>query len=373
MQSDIVIDFLNLVQIDAASLDERGVADYLIKALGALGCKDITEDKPKNMQGNTGNIIARFPGKLNGSLLLSAHMDRVQGGRGIKPIVGTQTIKSDGNSILAADDVAGLVAILDGVRRLKESGIEHSTIEIVFTYAEEQQLLGSSNLDYSKLKSDYAFVFDSSGPLGRIINSAPSTAQLFLKVHGKSAHAGVEPEKGINATVVAAKILANIIDGRIDDETTSNFGVFRTGSNQTNIVCDYAEVAGEVRSLSDKKLEKYLQYFEKYCLTIAEENKAVAEVSYFVPYRSFKVSPDHEIISIAKSAMKKISVNSYVESNGGGLDANNFTANDIVSIGFGMGYYLNHTNEEYIEIKDLIKSGELVYSLVQEYSKLRDS
>ncbi len=182
---DIVVDFLNLVQTDASTLDERGIADYLIKALETLACDDITEDKHSGMQGNTGNIIARFPGKIDGSLLLSAHMDRVQGGRGIKPVVGPKTIKSDGNTILAADDVAGLVAILDGVRRIKESGSDHSTIEVVFTYAEEKQLLGSSNLDYSKLESDYAFVFDSSGPVGRIINSAPSTAQLLLKVHGK--------------------------------------------------------------------------------------------------------------------------------------------------------------------------------------------
>jgi tripeptide aminopeptidase len=175
-------------------------------------------------------------------------MDRVENGLGIRPQMRDGVITSGGSTILAADDLAGVSAILDGMRRTKESGRPHCSVEIVFTVSEEIHLEGSRHFDFGRIQSGFGFVFDSSGPVGRIVNSAPSAAQLTIETYGKKAHAGAEPEKGKNALLGMAKILCDIKDGRLDFETTANYAVCSVGDAATNIVCDYAKVLGEVRS-----------------------------------------------------------------------------------------------------------------------------
>ena len=171
-------------------------------------------------------------------------MDRVSPGYGIKPIVEDGRIRSDGTTILAADDVAGICAILEGIRIIQEQNIPHGRIEVVFTVAEEGGLFGAKNLDTTPFKAQAGFFLDSTGPVGTIIVQAPAQKSLKVKIHGRSAHAGVAPEEGINAIVVAAKAISSMKLGRIDPETTANIGVIRGGA-ATNIVPDLVELEGK--------------------------------------------------------------------------------------------------------------------------------
>jgi len=251
----IVKEFIELVKVDVQSKEERHIANLIKKKLKAIGC-DVIEDSTADLVGgNAGNIIAKLKGRDDvPAILLSAHMDRVKNGKNITPIVTEDVIKSNGTTILAADDVAGIACILDGVKKVKNHGIDHGDIEIVFSVCEEQGILGTKYLDYSILSSKIGYVFDSPGRVGRIINEGPAKNKVSIKIYGKAAHAGNEPENGISAIKVAATALVQLKEGRINDFTTSNIGVVR-GGDATNIVCDYVELIGEVRSTKQEELE----------------------------------------------------------------------------------------------------------------------
>lgn len=366
---EIIKEFLELIQLDAVSFNERKVADAVKGKLYEIGCEEIIEDNAGSLiDGNSGNIYAVFPGELPGFLLFSAHLDRIPGGFVIKPQFSDSLITTDGSTILAADDIAGVVAILDGLRRIKKKGTAHCTVEIVFTVAEEVFLSGSKFFDFSMIRSKIGYVLDSSGPIGRIVSSAPSDAQLSIKVHGKTAHAGAEPERGKNAIIIASRILADLLDGRIDHETTANISSFHAGGEATNIVCDYAEIKGEARSRDHEKLKNHINYFYRHCREVADNLGARIEVEHFLPYHCFAVDNESLCVQLAEGTLQKMGIQPVIQPGGGGMDANRFNEHGIECIGLATGYNRNHTTREYINTNDLILSGVLVEELIKNYS-----
>ncbi|MGL5624332.1 M28 family peptidase, partial [Cetobacterium sp.] len=230
----IIREFMELVEIDVASKNERVIADVVTKKLKDIGCLVYEDNTGEKIGGNTGNLFAILEGTREGALLFSAHLDRVANGIGIKPKIVGSKIVSNG-TILSADDVSGIAAILDGLRKVVNSKKSHPRIEILLTVCEEKGVSGSKYVDYSQIKSKIAFVLDSPGRIGRVINAAPSKASLNFEVVGKSAHAGNFPEKGVNSLVTAAKVLSRIKDGRIDEITTANWASIESLS-PTNVV-----------------------------------------------------------------------------------------------------------------------------------------
>ena len=227
-EASMLKEFLELVQIPVQSRDERKIADVVKQKLIDLGLTVEEDNAGEKLGGNTGNLIGRLAGASDvPSILLSAHLDRVRNSGAIHPVVNEaeDLIKSDGTSILAADDVSGLCAVLDGLRRVKESGKPHGPVEVVFSVCEEIGVQGSGQLDFSKLKSKQAFVFDAPGRIGRIINQAPTKCKIEIKVHGIKAHAGNEPEKGLSAIRVAADAIMHLQEGRITPTVVSYIGV----------------------------------------------------------------------------------------------------------------------------------------------------
>ena len=171
-------------------------------------------------------------------------MDRVKNGHGIKVREKDGVLYSGGDTILAADDVSGICAILDGVRRTLSSGNPHPRIEIAFTVGEEAGLFGGKALDLSVFQSSCCFVLDSPGLLGRLVNGAPGHVRFAIHVKGKPAHAGNEPENGINAAHILCHILDTLPDGRVNEELVANFPILGTGNESTNVVCADAWAKG---------------------------------------------------------------------------------------------------------------------------------
>lgn len=366
--SVVVQEFIELVQIDVQSRNERAIADVLKQKLATIGLEVTEDDAAAKVGGNAGNIIARLPGSAAiPAILLSAHMDRVANTGGIKPVVheDENLITSDGSSILAADNISGVCAILSGLRKLKADGIPHGDIEVAFSVCEEIGVVGAKHLDFSRFKAKIAYVFDAPGRLGRIITQAPTKCKVKVGVHGRSAHAGNEPEKGLSAIRVAASALTRLREGRISSNTTSNFGAFHAGSS-TNVVCDYAELQGEVRSTDDRELEQYLQEMKDVFTTVANECATPIDVDVQMLYRTFSVTPSAQIAQIAARAMKNLGVEANFTAGGGGMDGNHFNANGIQAIGIALGYSKNHTPEEQIVISDMVKCSELICELVKE-------
>lgn len=365
----IAEEFLELVKINSNTRNERAMADILTRKLEALGC-NVTEDNVGcKIGGNAGNLYAVLPGTMPGSVLLTAHMDRVPNGENIVPVINDGMITSEGDTILAADDIAGVCAILDCLRRLKEENTPHCTVEVLFTVSEEVGLAGSRNMDYSMIRSKCAYVFDSSGRIGRIINSAPSKADIKIDIYGKTAHAGNEPEKGIDAAKAAGLILAEVPSGRLDKDSVSNFPIIRTNATATNVVCDHASIIGEARSRVHEKLEKYLEDTEHTIRCIGERTGSKIEVDFYMDVYAFQVPEEHVVIRSAVQAMDELNITAQVTPGGGCMDANWFNKNGICAVGVATGYLANHTSNECIYIEDLELSGQLAEKIVRVYSK----
>lgn len=224
MKNQRMLDELTeLMRIDVSSGQETEIAEHLVKKLEQMGFAITRDEAGATFGGVCGNILAVREGERDGVVCFCSHMDRVPGGIGIKPAEEDGILRSSGDTILAADDLSGVAAILEGVRQAIESGKALPKLEILFTVGEEAGLYGAKAFDVSLLTSKTMYVLDSPGRIGRIVNGAPGRALLEAQVFGKAAHAGNEPEKGIDAAKIMAEMLATMETGRLDENTTSNF------------------------------------------------------------------------------------------------------------------------------------------------------
>lgn len=362
--------FLSLVTTDSGSRQEGKLADVLQQKLEELGFEVRRDDTGAKIGGDTGNLVARLPGtKHTKTLMMTAHMDRVTPGFGIKPQIRDGFVYSDGTTILGADDAAGCAAILEGVNSALEKGVDRPDIEVVFTVGEEIGLMGSKNLDLSKMTATEAYVLDSSTPVGCMIVKAPAQAKLNFKVIGKAAHGGVEPEKGINALQTASKAIAKMKLGRIDEETTANFGIVKGGA-ATNIVMETVEILGDARSLKMEKLEAQVAHMTQCFDEACKEMGATYEREYQVSYGPLNLKDDDLVVKLASAAIKQAGLEPEKRATGGGSDANMFNTRGLLAINLGCGYKSGHSLTESQSVAGLEKLAEVVLGLVQEYAGL---
>jgi tripeptide aminopeptidase len=361
----LIESFMELVKIDSVSREEKEVADFLVKKLKDLGLEVRVDQAGEKVKSNSGNIIARLRGDKNKAtpIMFSAHMDTVVPGKNINPICDGEKIVSDGKTILGADDKAAIAALLEALYIIKEKNISHGDIEIVFTICEEIGLHGAKNLDISSLNARMVFVLDCGGQVGEIINAAPSQNSLKIIIHGKSAHAGSNPEEGINAIQVAGFVLSRMKLGRIDEETTTNIGII-SGGKATNIIPDEVILEGEVRSRKEEKLEKYTEQLKKIAEDTAQEFKAKAEVKINREYYCYNLSTDDQVVKIAMKAVKDMGLEPLLHPTGGGSDANVFNKKSFPAVDLAIGMEKVHTLEEYILVKNLKNTAEYVLSII---------
>lgn len=224
-------EFAELVEIDSLSFAERDMADCLKKKLLSMGFSVEEDNAGSHYNGNAGNVYGYLKGTLPGEpILLSAHMDVVEPGIGRQAVFsGDGRITSAGDTVLGADDVAGIVEILEGIRAVLEAGLPHRDIEVLFPIAEELYIKGTNVFDFEKIRARDAYVLDLSGKIGTAALQAPSIISFQVTVRGKAAHAGFEPEKGIHAVALMSKAIGKIKQGHIDEKTTFNIGTVMGG------------------------------------------------------------------------------------------------------------------------------------------------
>lgn len=364
----VIAELIELVQIDSVSYKEGKVAKILVDKLKQLGFEVYIDDTGTQCGGETGNIIATLRGnRLGKTVLFSAHMDTVSPGERIKPIVDEAhgIIKSDGTTVLGSDDKGGIVAILEAIRAIKENNINHADIQIVFTVCEEVGLFGAKNLDFSNIHADFGFVLDGGGAPGKIIVKAPAQESIEVKIKGRPAHAGVSPEEGISAVMVAARAIEKMKLLRIDEDTTANIGIIN-GGIATNIVMPELEILAEVRSLDISKLEKQTKHMVDTFKQAAEDFGAKIEIKTKRMYDAFNVDENDEIVNILKKILINMGIEPTVISTGGGSDTNILNANGIKAVNLSVGMEKAHTLEEYIAIEDLMNSAKLVVEIIKQ-------
>ncbi len=369
-QERVLQEFFELVKVKSSTRMEREIADLLKNRLQTCGLT-VTEDQTgEKLGGNTGNIFGYLQGSLVEApvLLLSAHMDCVEPCAGVEPVLKDGVITSAGLTVLGGDDKSGIVAILEAIRQLNDQQIQHGDIQVVFTIAEEGGVNGSKHMDPTWLKADYGYVLDSSGKPGKFITKAPGQNRIEITIHGRAAHAGVAPEAGLNAIVVAGKALAQLRQGRLDEETTSNVGLIK-GGVATNIIPDHVLLTCEVRSRNSRKMEEQTQLMCETFRNVAEANGANAEITVKRAYDPY-VLPDHSpVIEMAVKAVKSIGIEPRLEATGGGSDANFFNIYGVPSTVIATGMSKVHTTDEYIQEEHLYQTAELVLALIKTASQ----
>ena len=363
-KEQLVDKFIELVEIDSISREERKMADRLKDELESLGCKVYEDKTGEKIDGNAGNLIAEFPGSDDYPVvLLSAHMDRVEPGKGVKAVIEDGYIKSAGDTVLGSDDIIGVTAILELLKNLKEKE-DHPTIKILFSVAEEVGLLGAKNLDPKAYEDvDYGIVLDVGGEIGTVVNEAPSKTKFNAVIKGEPAHAGTEPENGVNAIKIASHAISEMNLGRVAEETTSNIGVIR-GGVASNIVPDLVELEGEVRSINHKKLKQQTSEMKEIIDKYVEKYKGEVDYDIDLTYRTFALNEDNDLVSIVKEAADKLELPFKLKSSGGGSDANIFNSQGLPTVNLGTGMEKVHSTDERVKIDNMVKLTDYLIAII---------
>lgn len=365
---------LELVQIDSHSRKERDVAERIKKYCEEMGAAVEIDDAGEKVGGNSGNVIARFPGTIPGAetIMMSAHMDTVVPGEGVKPIVEGDIIRTDGTTVLGGDDKSGCAVIIETIRCLQEQNIPYTPIEAVFSICEEVGLLGAKNVDVSKLKSKFGIVFDSDDP-GFLFTKGPSANHMEYRIHGLESHAGVAPEDGISAIKIAAEAISGMKLGRIDDQTTANIGEIH-GGMATNIIPNLVVLKGEARSHSEDKLNAQTEHMEKcfqdaaakYEVTVeGKTTKASVEAHVVREYSSMDVSDSSHVVQLVLQAAARMGLDVKTMASGGGCDANIFNRRGIECANLGTGMRAIHTVKEWLDVKDMYAAAEMTVEILK--------
>lgn len=361
----LVSQFSRLVSIDSPSREERAMGDYLKEQLTGLGIPVLEDDAGGRIGGTCGNLYAFLEG--DGALeplLFSVHMDTVEPSRGKRAVIGTDgIIRSGGDTVLGADDCAGIAAILEAVRSLVEDGAPHRPVELLFSAAEEIYSGGAAVFDCSRLRSREAYVLDLTGPVGEAAYRAPSILPLEVTVRGRAAHAGFAPEDGVHAIAAAADAVSKLTMGRLDEDTTFNIGLIQ-GGTATNIVPDLCVLRGEVRSYSHERALEAAEAVRVQFERSAAVFGAAAECSVRVGCRAYETAKEHPVVRRFEAACRRLNLPFALRSTFGGSDNNLWAERGIAGIVLACAMNRCHSCEEYSTVEELERIAALVRLLM---------
>ena len=345
--------FLDLVKIDSPSGQEKQISSYLLRKFLSL---DLSPHLDKQ-----GNVFVKVPGQ-GFPLLLSAHMDTVEPGRNIRPIIKNGIIKSDGTTILGADNKAGVVSIIEAVRVLQDSKQKHRSLEIVFTVSEEIASLGAVNLNYKSIAAREGYIFDNPNPIGTIINGSPFYNRFDISILGKSIHSS-KPQDGINVIPIFLQAMQNVTLGKVSENTLVNIGVVKSGHVRNSAPGEMV-IEGEVRSFLEKEIKEYSQNIIKTFFLASEKHNAKIKTSIVRENSGYMYSQKDPLIKKTQDIMHGLRINSVLKKIWGCSDANIFLEKGIKVLNLGNGAKDTHTTRESISIDSLFNLSNLILSIV---------
>jgi tripeptide aminopeptidase len=365
--SDALDLFLELAAIPSPPGEERAVADRVLRELRDLGLEPTEDDAGVRIGSTMGNIVARIPpanGAGGTSVFLCAHLDTVPPtAPTIEPVVEAGIVRNTTGTILGADNKAAVAVMLDAARRLLNEGRPHAGVELLFTPKEETGLEGAKELDLDRLESPLGYVYDHAGPIGEIVASAPSSTAVDAVFTGRAAHAGMHPEEGRNAIAAAARAIAELRLGRVDDETTANVGEIHGGSAR-NIVPDRCSVVAEARSQSDAKLADLVQEMVDSFTFAATVADCEVDVTLEEKYRAYRLGPGDPVYDLAARGLQAAGFEARPIVAGGGADANVFNLKGRPCANLANAMYRIHSADEHIAVADLDAMVEVTLSLL---------
>jgi tripeptide aminopeptidase len=358
----LVQTFLDLVQIDSPTYEERTVMARLGAEFEALGLPVVNDRTGRD---GAGNLHVRLPGSRPdlAPVMLCAHTDTVEPGRGVKPVVRDGVVRSDGRTILGAHNKASVALLLEAVRVLRQHNRPHRDVDLVFTWGEERGHAGAVAFDVSRLSARIGITLDDVAPPGHVTVSAPAYYSIHARFVGRAAHAGAAPEKGINAIAALASAVARMRLGRIDDETTANVGLVRGGTAR-NSVPGVAEFEGEARSRDNAKLEALVASLRAALEDGARATGATLEATIKQEYAAYRLDASAPIVQEVMAAVTRAGLACALGVSGGGSDSNTFNEKGVPCVNVAIGMSEIHTVNEYIRIDDLRRSCDIALALM---------
>ena len=354
----LILEFIRLTGFDAESGEEAVIAADLTRRLLSLGLT-VSPD-------NAGNLYAFLEGTVPGEpRLFAAHMDTVSPGKSKRAVLCTDgTIRSDGTTVLGADDISGLVSILEALTVIREKKLPHPPVEVLFTASEEPYSRGCAFFDFSRLRSKEAYVLDLTGPVGTAAIAAPSILSVDVTVRGRAAHAGFAPEEGINALNITARALASLETGRTAPDTTVNFGLISGGGGK-NIIPAEVSVRGEIRSL---RHDAALAQGKRIRTRFRQEADALggeAAVTITEELRAYRIPENTPAVVRFRRALDELGYGpAQLITTFGGSDNNRLAAHGLCGIVTACAMENVHTTEEYTVISQLERSAALTLRLM---------
>jgi len=357
--------FLELAALPSPPGDERLVADRVTAYLRELGLEVEEDDTGARIGSNAGNLLCRLPSRENGGtpLFLCAHLDTVPPQGSLEPVVEDGVVRNAGGTILGADNKAAVVAMLDAARRIVEERLPHGGIELLFTQKEEVGLRGAGAFDHTKLEAELGYVYDQAAPIGQIVLGAPYGRTISARFHGRAAHAGMVPEDGRSAIAAAARAIADLRLGRIDEHTTANVGLIIGGSAR-NIVPEWCSFEAEARSHDERALADLVQEMLDALAFAASLGDCTLETELAETYRGYRLREDDPVVQLAASALRRCGFEVTTALTGGGADANVFNQRGIPCANLANGMAEIHTADEHIAIADLDAMVDVTLALV---------
>jgi tripeptide aminopeptidase len=354
--SDVVDLFLELAAIASPPGEERAVADVVLRYLRDLGL-DPDED-------GYGNVYARIEPAVEGTpLFFCAHLDTVPPDGPLEPVLDDGVVRNAGGTILGADNKSAVVAMLEGARRVLAEGRPHAGVELLFTMQEEIGLLGAAAFDHARLHARLGYVYDQAAPIGEIILGAPWARRIDVTFHGRASHSGMFPEEGRSAIQAAAKAIADLRLGRVDEETTANVGVI-SGGTAGNIVPEWCTFLAEARSHDERKLNDTVQEMLDAFTFAATEGECEVETTLRNQYRGYRFAKSDDVVRLAATALERCGRTVSYALSGGAADANSFNERGLRCANLANGMTDIHTPDERISVDDLEGMVDVTLALV---------
>ena len=362
--SDLVSLFLHLARIEGVSLSERTIANEVTALLTRFGIRVVEDDSAKLFGGTTGNLLCFPPGYRpdQPAVMLTAHLDTVKSTASLKPIVDATSIRSDGTTILGADNRVGLSVLVRLLKEIAEQKMPHGNFFVVFTVGEETGLFGAGSIDVNPYDAICAYVFDCSKRPGVYIKDSVGLYAFEAEFIGKAAHSGVSPEKGVSAILLASTAIAKLTLGRIDAETTANIGKIH-GGEAINSIPEKVTIEGEVRSFTPEQIQEELNVIE-HTLRASVNGSGRFTFRSQPDFEPYVLATDAPMIVNLERAMRMVGLEPQPIRYTGGSDANKYNAKGIPAVNLGVGAQNPHSYEEFVLIEDLVKTYDLARSLV---------
>ena len=365
--SSLLDTFFDLVKIDSPSRHEAQAAAYCANRLEGLGFSVTIDETHEATGSDTGNLIAHLAGTAPGHIALSAHMDCVSPCCGVEPIVRDGIVYSAGDTVLGADDKAGIAAIIEALATVMAEGRPRPDITVVFTVCEELSLLGAGALDPDLFDGTVpCFVFDADGAPGSIVLKAPFHYSLKAAFHGRAAHAGVEPEAGASAIQMAAAAISAMRLGRIDECTTANIGMI-DGGREVNIVPDSCTLDGECRSLYEDRVDAQREHMTEAMNDAAERFGGTVDIDWRLDYPGVLFDEDDPIVGKLFAAAHAAGLEPGTTVSGGGADANLLGTKGLKAVTLSIGMTSFHSADEHIAVADLEATKRFIEEIIAEF------